>query len=175
LNQDSLDHAGVIDIEQGTYQGRDKTFTTNAPYSYKGDPAVPVFPDDRPIIIFDGHCVLCSRFARFVLRHDRRGLFRLMAAQTPLGQSLFMHFGLDPVNFETNVLLEGGQAYFKSDGTIRMFAHLGFPWYIAIIARVVPRVLRNKLYDLIAKNRLKWFGSQSECFLADPSHRDRFL
>ncbi len=98
-----------------------------------------------------------------------------MAAQTPLGQSLFMHFGLDPVNFETNVLLEGGQAYFKSDGTIRMFAHLGFPWSIAIIARVAPRVLRDKLYDLIAKNRLKWFGSQSVCFLADPSHQDRFL
>jgi predicted DCC family thiol-disulfide oxidoreductase YuxK len=86
-----------------------------------------------------------------------------------------MHLGLDPVNFETNVLLEGGQAYFKSDGTIKMFAHLGFPWSIALIAGGVPRVLRDKLYDLIAKNRLKWFGSQSVCFLADPSHRDRFL
>lgn len=152
-----------------------KTMVYNAPYSYKNDPAVPSFPDDRPIIIFDGHCVLCSRFARLVLRHDRRGLFRLTAAQTPLGQSLFRHLGLDPVNFETNVLLENGRAYFKSDGTIRMFAHLRFPWSIAVLARVVPRVLRDKLYDLIAKNRLRWFGSQSMCFLADPSHRDRFL
>jgi predicted DCC family thiol-disulfide oxidoreductase YuxK len=117
-------------------RGRDQAFTTNAPYSYKSDPAVPAFPDDRPIIIFDGHCVLCSRFARFVLRHDRRGVFRLTAAQTPLGQSLFRHIGLDPVNFETNVLLEDGQAYFKSDGTIRMFVHLGFPWSIAFIASV---------------------------------------
>jgi predicted DCC family thiol-disulfide oxidoreductase YuxK len=148
---------------------------SNDPYSYKSDPAVPVFPDDRPIIIFDGHCVLCSRFARFVLRHDRRGVFRLTAAQTSVGQALFRHLGLDPVNFETNVLLENGRAYFKSDGTIRMFAHLGLPWSFARLARIVPRTLRDRLYDLIAKNRLKWFGSQSVCFLADPSHEDRFL
>jgi predicted DCC family thiol-disulfide oxidoreductase YuxK len=145
------------------------------PFSYKTDPAVPLFPDDRPIIIFDGHCVLCSRFARFVLRHDRRSLFRLTAAQTPLGQALFRHLGLDPVNFETNVLLENGQAYFKSDGTIRMFGHLGPPWSLAILARLVPRSLLDRLYDLIAKNRLAWFGSQSVCYLADPVYRDRFL
>jgi predicted DCC family thiol-disulfide oxidoreductase YuxK len=147
----------------------------NAPFSYKGDPAVPPFPDDRPIIIFDGHCVLCSRFARFILKHDRRGVFRLTAAQTPLGQSLFRHLGLDPVNFETNVLLDGGRAHFKSDGTIRMFVNLGFPWSLALLARLVPRSLLDRLYDFIAKNRLRWFGSQSVCFLAEPSHRDRFL
>jgi len=109
------------------------------------------------------------------LRHDRHGVFRLTAAQTPLGQALFQHLGLDPVNFETNVLLDKGQAYFKSDGTIRMFTHLGFPWSFARLARGLPRVLLDRLYDLIAKNRLKWFGSQSVCFLAEPAHRDRFL
>ncbi len=55
------------------------------PYSYRGDPDVPAFPDDRPIIIFDGHCALCSGFARFVLKHDRRATFRLIAGQTLLG------------------------------------------------------------------------------------------
>ncbi len=56
-----------------------------APYDYRSDPAVPRFADDRPIIIFDGKCVLCSWFARFVLRTDRAGRFRLAAAQSPLG------------------------------------------------------------------------------------------
>jgi hypothetical protein len=73
-------------------------------YSYKQDPAVPAFPDDRPIIIFDGYCVLCSRFAQFVLRHDRRAVFRLLAAQSSLGQAIFRHLGLDPVSFQTYVL-----------------------------------------------------------------------
>ena len=145
------------------------------PYGYREDPSVPPFPDDRPIIIFDGHCVLCSRFARFVLRHDRRAVFRLMAAQTPVGQALYRHLHLDPVQFETNVLLESGQAWFKSAGTIRMFAHLGFPWSLFSVLRVVPRPWLDRLYNLIARNRLRWFGSQSICFLADPAHRERFI
>jgi len=144
-------------------------------YSYREDPSVPAFPDDRPIIIFDGNCVLCSRFSRFVLRHDRRAVFRLMAAQTPVGQALYRHLHLDPVQFETNVLLDRGQAWFKSAGTIRMFAHLGFPWSLCSVLRVVPQPWLDQLYDLIARNRLRWFGSQSVCFLADPAHRDRFI
>lgn len=113
--------------------------------------------------------------ARFVLRHDHPGIFRLTAAQTPLGQSLYRHLGLDPVKFETNVLLENGRAHFKSDCAIRIFAHLGLPWSIALLARVVPSGLLDRLYDLIARNRLRWFGSQSVCFLPEPAHQDRFL
>jgi predicted DCC family thiol-disulfide oxidoreductase YuxK len=98
-----------------------------------------------------------------------------MAAQTPVGQALYRHLHLDPVQFETNVLLEGGQAWFKSLGTIRMFRHLGFPWYLCGVLRVVPPPWLDRLYDLIARNRLRWFGSQSVCFLADPAHWDRFI
>jgi len=62
-----------------------------APYSYRDDPAVPAFADDRPLIVFDGYCVLCSTSAQFVLRHDARGIYRLLAAQTPLGRALYLH------------------------------------------------------------------------------------
>jgi predicted DCC family thiol-disulfide oxidoreductase YuxK len=144
-------------------------------YSYRDDPAVPDFPDDRPIIIFDGHCVLCSGFARFVIRHDRRAVFRLMAAQTPLGQAIYRHLNLEPIRFETNVLVQNGRFWIKSDGSIRMFALLGFPWSMALLLRVVPRTLLDWLYDWVARNRLRWFGSQSTCFLGDPADRDRFL
>lgn len=144
-------------------------------YSYRDDPAVPAFADDQPIIIFDGHCALCSRFARFVLQQDRRARLRLLAAQSPLGQALMRHLNLDPVNFETNVLIECGRAYFKSDGTIRMFNHLGFPWSLCQVLRLAPRGLLDKLYDLVARNRLRWFGTLDQCFLADPAHRGRFL
>ncbi len=144
-------------------------------FSYRDDPSVPDFSDDRPIIIFDGYCVLCSGFARFVTRHDRRAVLRLMAVQTPLGRALFRHFDLDPINFETNVLLENGRAWFKSAGTVRMFEHLGLPWSTAKVLRVVPPSVLDRLYDVVARNRLRWFGTQSECFLADPAHHDRFL
>jgi predicted DCC family thiol-disulfide oxidoreductase YuxK len=147
----------------------------NTAFSYRRDPSVPRFPDDRPIIIFDGNCVMCSGFARFVLRHDHRPVFRLMAAQSPLGQALYRHYCLDPVNFETNVLLENGRAWLKSTGAIRIMARLGFPWCLLGIFKLVPPAVRDRLYNIVARNRLRWFGSRSTCFLPDPADADRFL
>jgi predicted DCC family thiol-disulfide oxidoreductase YuxK len=92
-----------------------------------------------------------------------------------LGQALLSHLGLDPVRFETNVLLEHGTARFKSDVSIRMFALLGGPFALANLLRVVPGALLDRLYDLIAENRLRWFGAQRVCFKADASEPDRFL
>jgi len=92
------------------------------PFSYRDDSAVPTFPDDRPIIIYDGKCRLCSGFVRFVLRHDRSDCFRFIAAQSPLGTALYRHYDLDQVDYETNILLEQGRPWFKSEGSIRMFA-----------------------------------------------------
>jgi predicted DCC family thiol-disulfide oxidoreductase YuxK len=144
-------------------------------YSYRADAAVPPFPDDKPIIVFDGKCVLCSRLARFVMRHDRDKRFRLLAAQTPLGAALYEHYGLDPVDYETNVLLEDGRAWLRSEGTIRMFERLGFPWTLLAVFRVLPRALRDKLYNVVARNRLAWFGSREICFVPEASDADRFI
>jgi predicted DCC family thiol-disulfide oxidoreductase YuxK len=144
-------------------------------YSYRADPLVPAFPDDKPIIVFDGKCVLCSRWALFVMRRDAAKRFRLLAAQTPLGVALYEHYGLDPVDYETNVLLENGRAWLKSEGTIRMFERLGFPWSVMAAFRVVPRAQRDKLYNVVARNRLKWFGSRETCFLPEPIDADRFI
>src|SRR6185437_8463309 len=84
-----------------------------APYEYRADPAVPRFADDRPVIVFDGQCVLSSAFAQFILRKDHRARFRLLAAQSELGDALYRHFGLDAVHYETYVLLQDGKAYFR--------------------------------------------------------------
>ena len=144
-------------------------------YSYRADAGVPPFPDDKPIIIFDGKCVLCSRWARFVMRHDGDKRFRLLAAQTPLGTALYEHYRLDPVDYETNVLLEDGCSFLKSEGTIRMFERLGFPWSLMTAFRIVPRALRDKLYNVVARNRLNWFGRREICFVPEPSDADRFI
>jgi predicted DCC family thiol-disulfide oxidoreductase YuxK len=144
-------------------------------YSYRRDPAVPAFPDDRPIVIFDGNCVLCSAFAQFILRVDRRRRFRLMAAQTPLGAALYEHYGLFADDYRTNILLEDGRVWLKSDGSIRIFEGLGFPWSMAALGKALPRGLRDRLYDTVARNRLRWFGRRETCFLPDPQDADRFL
>jgi predicted DCC family thiol-disulfide oxidoreductase YuxK len=144
-------------------------------YSWRQDPSVPAFADDRPILIFDGHCVLCSSFAQFILRHDRARRFRLLAAQTPLGAALYRHLGLDPTDYETNILLEDGRAWLKSEGSIRVFERLGFPWSLMAFGRVLPRALRDRLYEAIARNRLRWFGRRATCYRPEPADADRFL
>jgi predicted DCC family thiol-disulfide oxidoreductase YuxK len=146
-----------------------------AAFSYRNDPAVPPFPDDRPILIFDGHCVLCSGFANFILRNDRAHRFRLLAAQTPIGSALYRHFGLHPTDYETNVLLDGGQAYLRSEGSIRVFERLGLPWSLVSVGRLLPLPVRDRLYDIVARNRLRWFGRRDACFLSDGSDGDRFI
>jgi predicted DCC family thiol-disulfide oxidoreductase YuxK len=145
------------------------------PFSYRDDPGVPSFPDDRPIIIFDDHCIMCSGFARFVLRHDREARFRLLPAQTALGQALYRHYGLDPFDYETNVLIEGGEVSFKSEASLRIAERLGWPWRLVSVGRLLPRGVRDTVYDLIARNRLKWFGRSEVCLLVEPGMEDRFL
>ncbi|HZZ87120.1 MAG TPA: DCC1-like thiol-disulfide oxidoreductase family protein, partial [Caulobacteraceae bacterium] len=138
-------------------------------YGYRGDPAVPAFPDDRPILIFDGKCVLCSGFVQFILRHDRRRRLRLLAAQTPTGAALYRHLGLASEAYETNILLENGRAWLKSEGSIRIFERLGLPWSLLGAGRVLPLPIRDGLYEVIARNRLRWFGARDTCFLPDPA------
>jgi predicted DCC family thiol-disulfide oxidoreductase YuxK len=146
-----------------------------APYSYRSDPGVPAFPDDRPIIIYDGHCVLCSAFIRFVLRADRAARFRFMAAQSRTGAALYAHYGLVSHDYETNILLEDGRVWLKSEGSIRIFEKLGLPWALAAAGRILPRALRDRLYDIVARNRLRWFGVRQSCLLVEPGHAERFV
>jgi predicted DCC family thiol-disulfide oxidoreductase YuxK len=143
-------------------------------FSYRADPAVPSFPDDRPVIIFDGNCVLCSGFAQFVLRHDQ-GRFRLLAAQTPLGTALYRHFGLAAPDYATNILIEDGRAWTRSESSLRILERMGLPWSLVSVARLLPRRVRDGLYDIVARNRLRWFGARATCYLPSPSEADRFL
>ena len=145
------------------------------PYSYRQDPAVPPFADDKPIIVFDGYCALCSGWVAFVLRHDREGHYRLLPAQSPLGQALYVHYGLDPQDYETNILIADGVAWFKSEGSIRMAEGLGLPWSMAAIFRVLPMAWRDRMYATIARNRLKWFGKRDSYYRPDSKFSDRFL
>jgi len=145
------------------------------PYSYRGDPRVPKFPDAQPIIIFDGVCVLCSGSASFVLRHDKRQRFRLLTAQSALGQALYVHYDLDPQDYQTMILIADGVAHFKSEAAIRIAQGLGFSWSLVAALRVLPCGWRDRLYDAIARNRYRLFGKRTHCYVASEAERARFL
>lgn len=145
------------------------------PYSYRADPAVPSFPDDRPLIVYDGVCVMCSGWVRFILRHDRRGLFRFTDAASPLGQALFRHYGLKTHDYESYVMVENGRAYLRSDPSLTILQRLGWPWAAAGVFKLVPRFIRDRVYDWVARNRYRIFGKRETCWLPDPATRERFL
>jgi predicted DCC family thiol-disulfide oxidoreductase YuxK len=146
-----------------------------APYAYRRDAAVPAFDDAKPIFIFDGKCALCSGFVRLILRHDRKHKLRLLAAQTPLGEALFAHFGLKSGDYDSNILLIDGRALEKSEAAIRVFETLGAPWSLARVARLAPRPLRDGLYDIIARHRLAWFGARPVCYAPSAEDAPRFV
>lgn len=144
-------------------------------YSYRDDPSVPAFADDRPIIVFDGYCALCSGWANFVLKHDKAKIYRLLSAQSPLGQAVYAHYRMDTQDFQSNILLSNGLVWLKSEGSIRMAEGLGFPWRLAGWVRLLPLAWRDRLYSWVARNRFRWFGRRSTCYLPTAEHQARFL
>lgn len=146
-----------------------------SPFSYRDDADVPDFPDSRPLIVFDGVCVLCTGFAKFVLTHDRKQQFLLTTAQSKLGQALFRHYSLDPVNFETKLLIMEGRASGKLKGFAEIMTQLDGPWRLLSALRYMPKSPGDWIYDRIAQNRYQLFGRHENCMVPEPEWRTRII
>jgi predicted DCC family thiol-disulfide oxidoreductase YuxK len=144
-------------------------------YSYRDDPAVPRFDDSRPLVVFDGVCILCSRSMRSIARADAAGEIQFTAAQAPLGRALFVHYGLDPDAFETFLYIEDGHALGKLDAALAIARRLGSWWRVALVFGILPAGMRDWLYDRVAKNRYRLFGRTEACFIPDASWRERVI
>ena len=128
-------------------------------------------PLDEAVVLIDGVCVLCSRGYRFVSARDRGHRFRFVAIQQPEGRAIAVRHGIDPDKPTTFVLVERDAISFRSDAALNILAQLpGWAWTRAL--RAVPRGLRDALYDLIARNRYRWFGRLDVCILSPPTRSD---
>lgn len=131
---------------------------------------------DGPIVVFDGVCVLCNGWVRFLLRHDRRRRFRFAAMQSEAGHALLAANGLDPDDPASFLLVDRGGAWTDTAAIARVLATLGGPWSIAAFAlRLSPRRLRDAAYRRVARNRYRWFGRHDACVLPSLADRERFL
>ncbi len=131
------------------------------------------WPDDD-VILYDGVCVFCSRWVRFVAAHDREQRFRFTAIQSGYGTRLAQAFGIDAKDPDTNAVVHGGVAYFKSDAALTVLGHLpGWGW--VRVLRFVPKPLRDAVYNLVARNRYRIFGKYEECFVPDTSTRAKVI
>lgn len=131
--------------------------------------------ENRPIIVFDAECLLCSANAQFVLDHDRDGRFLLASMQGKAGSALYRRFGIDPADPDTLIVVEGDRVRRDSDAILAIWAGLGWPWRAGAIFRLVPRLLRDLVYRYVARNRYRLFGKRDTCWLPDPAFRDRLL
>jgi predicted DCC family thiol-disulfide oxidoreductase YuxK len=132
-----------------------------------------VWPDDD-IILFDGVCIFCSYWIRFIAKRDRAQRFRFTPIQSDYGSRLARTFGINPDDPDTNAVVHGGVVYFKSDAALTVLSLLpGWSW--ARVLLLTPRALRNPIYDLIAKNRYRIFGRTEACMIPDTAMRARVI
>ena len=131
------------------------------------------WPDDD-VILYDGVCVFCSRWVRFVAARDTAAHFRFTAIQSPYGARLAQALGIDADDPDTNAVIHGGAAFFKSDAALTVLGCLpGWGW--TRFLRVVPKPLRDAVYGLVARNRYRMFGKYDSCFVPDAKLRARIL
>jgi predicted DCC family thiol-disulfide oxidoreductase YuxK len=131
------------------------------------------WPDDD-VILYDGVCVFCSRWVRFVAARDNERRFRFTAIQSPYGTRLAQAYRIDPQDPDTNAVIHGGVAYFKSDAALTVLGLLpGWSWVRVLFA--VPKPLRDAVYNLVARNRYRIFGKYETCFVPDAGLRDRVM
>ena len=131
------------------------------------------WPDDD-VILYDGVCVFCSRWVRFVATRDTDRRFRFTAIQSGYGTRLAQAFGINPHDPDTNAVVHGGQVFFKSDAALTVLGALpGWGWVRAL--RLVPKPLRDALYNFVARNRYRIFGRYEACFVLDAGFRERVM
>ena len=132
-------------------------------------------PDEPDgLILFDGVCVFCSRWVRFVIDRDPGRRFRFVAIQSEPGRVMAARFGIDPEAPQTNAVVWGGRIFFKSDAALTVLGKLAATRPLGWL-KVVPKLLRDPVYDLIARNRYRIFGRTDACMIPSAEDRSRFL
>lgn len=127
-----------------------------------------------PIILFDGVCNLCNGSVQFIIKRDKEARFRYASLQSAAGQKILEQFHLPQDTFNSFVLFEDNKIYTRSTAALRVFSRLkGWKWTAAL--QYVPLFIRDGVYNLIARNRYRWFGKRDECMIPTPELKSRFL
>lgn len=126
------------------------------------------------IILFDGVCQFCDKSVQFILKRDPNGKFSFSSLQSDTGIQLRKDYHI-PEELDSIILLEGGKYHSKSTAALKISRELKGGWKWLYIFIFIPRPIRDAVYDMIARNRLKWFGEKTSCELPPPDVRKRFL
>lgn len=136
-----------------------------------------IFPrtQESPLILFDGVCNLCNTSIQFIIRHDPEHYFRFATLQSKTGGDILHRLGKSTAHFDAMILVKGDKVYEKSSAALKIASSLYSPWPIFSFFLVVPRFIRDGVYDFIARNRYQWFGKQNTCMVLTPELEKLFL
>ena len=132
-------------------------------------------PDEKPVVLFDGVCNLCTGTVQFVIERDTEGAFRFASLQSDAGQALLERFDLPTDDFDSFVLVEGEEYHTRSAAVLRIAKRLGGVYALLYPFRFVPRVIRDGVYDVVADHRYRVFGRKDQCMMPTPELESRFL
>ncbi|MBS7253831.1 thiol-disulfide oxidoreductase DCC family protein [Flavobacterium branchiicola] len=133
-------------------------------------------PENKKIILFDGVCNLCDSAVQFIIKHDKKDLFRFVSLQSDFGKEICNYIGVDQSKIDSIILYNPGVAYYyKSSAVIEIAEDLGGIYSLLSIFEIFPEKLRNIIYDFIAKNRYKWYGKKESCMIPTPELKAKFL
>jgi predicted DCC family thiol-disulfide oxidoreductase YuxK len=127
------------------------------------------------IVVFDGLCNFCSKSVEFIIKQDKKAIFRFAAIQSRTGGELIRQFGMDPNDIKTFMLVKGGKAYIRSEAVLQIVKQFQAPWRFLSVLRLIPRPVRDWAYTLFANNRYRWFGKMEKCMVPSPDINARFL
>lgn len=130
---------------------------------------------DHPIILFDGVCNFCNGAVNFIIKHDKKRIFRYAPLQSEIGQQLLQQHGFSTANLDSFVLIDNGKAYQKTTAALHLYPKLGGIWKLMNILWIFPPFIRNAGYNIIAANRYKWWGKKETCMIPSQEVRSLFL
>lgn len=130
---------------------------------------------NHPVILFDGVCNFCNAGVNFIIKQDKKGIFRFAALQSEAGQKLLQLYHLPKEDFDSFVLVDKGKAYKRSSAGLKVYQRLSWYWQWTQLFWIVPKLVRDGVYNVIAKNRYRWFGKKEACMIPTPDVRSRFL
>lgn len=126
------------------------------------------------IVLFDGECNFCDASVQFILKRDPKGVFKFASLQSEIGQQLLEKHKVSK-SIDSIVLIDNNQFFTKSTAALKIAQQLCGAWKYLFIFIIVPKFVRDFVYNIIAKNRYKWFGKKEVCMLPTAEQRNRFL
>jgi predicted DCC family thiol-disulfide oxidoreductase YuxK len=130
---------------------------------------------DQSLVLFDGVCHFCNNSVNFIIDHDPKKKFVFAPLQSELAKKVLEQFGEDTIKIDTIILIQNNIVYKRSRAALEIAKQLNGLWPLCYVFIVVPGFIRDVVYNLIAKNRYKWFGKMEACRIPTPEMRERFL